>query len=357
MKTLSYCIVSFVFALLSIGTQAQEKETAFYQEEIETLKKEKEQIATQEKEALKIEIHEITKRLEAGDITKEKAKELKEAAAKKRALNIENRIAIIDNKIALLDRNEGVVLTPKDSVKSVQFSINFGRNKSRWYEDDRWKDDLKYDRRTYSYLTLATGLNNAIIEGQSLEDSPYKVGGSRFFEIGWTWHTRVLKNSNFLRVNYGLSLQYNGLKPKGNQYFELNDEGQSELQEFAFDLRKSKFRRDNLVIPVHFEFGPSNVKKTEKRIRYNTYGKFKIGLGGDAGINLGNRQKLKYSIDGERVKDKIKRNYNTNDFVYGLSGYIGVGTTTLYAKYDLNPIFANTAIAQRNVSLGLRFDL
>ena len=68
-------------------------------------------------------------------------------------------------------------------------------------------------------------------------------------------------------------------------------------------------------------------------------------------------QKLKYQRDGEQVKDKLKRDYNTADLVYGLSAYIGFDGVQLYAKYDLNPIFQDAIIEQRNISLGLRFDL
>jgi hypothetical protein len=111
------------------------------------------------------------------------------------------------------------------------------------------------------------------------------------------------------------------------------------------------------VFPVHFEFGPSKVRRTEEKIRYSLEKQFRIGLGGYGGFNLGSRQKLKYSIDGEKVKDKFKRSYNTNDLVYGLSAYLGVEGVLLYAKYDLNPIFKNAEVDQRNISLGLRFDL
>ena len=37
--------------------------------------------------------------------------------------------------------------------------------------------------------------------------------------------------------------------------------------------------------------------------------------------------------------------------------YACVDGVLLYVKYDLNPIFKNAAVDQRNVSLGLRFDL
>ena len=73
-------------------------------------------------------------------------------------------------------------------------------------------------------------------------------------------------------------------------------------------------------------------------------------------MNLGTRQKLKFNQDGEEVNQKLKANYNTNNFIYGLSGYIGYSQISLYAKYDLNTIFKNDPLEQRNVSIGIRWD-
>ena len=143
---------------------------------------------------------------------------------------------------------------------------------------------------------------------------------------------------------------------KDNQYFVLNGD-QTELETFAFDLNKSKLRVDNLVFPVHFEFGPSKLRKSEEKIRYDIDNQFRFGIGGYGGFNMGVRQKLKYRIDGARVKDKLNRDYNVSNLVYGLSAYAGVGGTLLYIKYDLNPLFEDALVEQRNISLGLRFDL
>jgi len=66
---------------------------------------------------------------------------------------------------------------------------------------------------------------------------------------------------------------------------------------------------------------------------------------------------LRFKEDGDHVKQKIRRNYNTSDFVYGLSGYVGIDNVSLYVKYDLNPIFKHQAIDQNNISLGIRFDM
>jgi hypothetical protein len=332
-----------------------------YKDRVATLKNQKEKITEQEKEALKFEVEQINKRLDNGSITLEEANVLKQRAAEKRALNIENRLAIIDNQIDLLQRNEGktLVLMELDTVngQGVRLGIDVNGKPAVIFNSKPWKRDLKYDRRTYSDFVMAIGINNAIIEGQSLQDTPYKVGGSRFFEMGWQWRTRVFQNTNFLRFNYGFSFQFNGLKPKDNQYFVATEEGQTQLEEFPFDLDKSKFRMDNLVFPFHFEFGPSKLNKTEKTMRYSLTNQFRVGIGGYGGFNMGTRQKLKYDRNGDNVKDKLKRGYNTNDFVYGLSAYAGFEGVLLYVKYDLNPIFKDAIVEQRNVSFGLRFDL
>lgn len=349
-------------AFFTFGTYAQDTDT---ERRIKKLEQQKEAISKQEKKALKEEVKAINERLRKGYITESEAQLQKEDAAKKRALNIENRLAILDNKIALLERNDGDLMELDTLGYETQILIGFGQEDEyddrvfgiRFRDRSRYrKRHVKYDRRTYTDFVLAVGLNNAIIDGQSLDDSPYKIGGSRFFEFGWQWRTRVFKNSNWLRFNYGLSFQFNGLKPDDNQYFVQNG-NQTELEVFDVELDKAKLRMDNLVFPVHFELGPSRYYKTEEKIRYSINNQFRVGIGGYGGFNIGTRQKLKYNRNGEEIKDKLKRDYNTSDLIYGLSAYIGFDDTLLYVKYDLNPIFQDAAVEQRNISLGLRFDL
>lgn len=324
---------------------------------IEELKKLRDDIKNQEKEFLKAEVEAINRRLENADISNEEAEILKKEAAKKRALNIENRIAIVSNKISLLQRNEeGYNANEDEELSKIGISIGGEEGSFAGINITNKNKPKKYDLRTTSDFVLAFGLNNAIIEGENLDDSPYKFGGSRFFEIGWAWKTRVFKNSNFLRLKYGYSFQINGLKPKDNNYF-VQDGNQTILEEFPEDLKKSKLSITNLVFPVHFEFGPSKKIDKDTYFRYSTDNQFKIGIGGYAGFNIGSRQKLKYELDGERTKDKQKKSFNTTNLVYGLSTYIAFDEVALYVKYDLSPIFKNQAIDQNNISLGVRFDM
>ncbi len=360
MTTLTKVTVGLLIFFLAQSLSAQ---TAV-QQQIDSLKQQKERVTFSEKEALKQEVEEIIQRQKNGEITLEEARELKQEAARKRALNIENKLAILDNTIALLDRNNGVGLS--DSLNNSDISkieIGFGAKDPNndvlfgiKYSDGNKKRPVVYDRRTYSDMVLAFGLNNAIIDGQSLGDSPYELGGSRFFEAGIAWRTRVFKNSNFMRFSYGISLQLNGLQPKDNQYF-VSTGPETTLETFDVDLKKSKLRMDNLVVPLYLEFGPSKFTKTDSKIRYSLRNQFRIGIGGYGGLNLGTRQKLKYDRNGERTKDKLKRGYNTNDLVYGLGAYVGIDGILLYTKYDLNPIFQDATTEQRNISFGVRFDL
>lgn len=354
MNTITKIIVLASLCLIMGQAQSQDSiQKTTNQFKIENLQQLKGTVANEEKASLKAEVETINQRLDRGEITKEQAEVLKQEMAKKRAKNIENRLAIIDNEIALLQRNldsynpESVNLNGNEIGVSIETSSGISiYNKSR---------PPKYDIRTTNDLLFAIGFNNALIDGQSINDSPYEIGGSGFVELGWLWKTRLSKHSNAVRITYGMSFQWNKLSIKDNQYFVENGE-ETSLEPFPYYMKKAKLRTTSMVIPVHFEFGPSKFKDYGNRIRYYTGNQFKIGIGGFAGLNLSTKQKLKYEEDGNSQKDKIKSDYNTNNLMYGVSGYVGVGDFSVYAKYNLNELFNDQAVAQHNISLGLRWD-
>ena len=364
MNTITKPLVLLLLCLIVSNLEAQNTELDSIRKvkvdyKISTLKGEKIKIEELEKRILKIKVSKINKRLELNEITKDEAQNLKEEAAKKAALNIGNKIDIVNQKISLLERNgydsyqytRGYLGDDEDKM-----SISFGSNGILVDLAKKKREPPKYDIRTTNKLLFAIGFNNAIGDNQSLDDSPYELGGSGFVEIGWVWQTRLLKNSNFVRFNYGFSFQWNKLNIKDDRYF-VQDGNVTNLQEFPVDLKKSQFRVTNLVVPIHFEFGPSAQRDYKDRLRYTTDNHFKIGIGGYGGVRLGAQHKLKYEDDGDRVKEKIRKNYNTSNFVYGLSTYVGIGDVSLYAKYDLSPLFKDQAFDQHNLSLGLRIDL
>jgi len=357
MNTITKLIVVGLLYLLASNLMAQETNQKTNNHfKIETLNDLKETIQKEEREYLKNEVETINQRLDRGEITKEEADQLKQDAAQKRALNIENRLAIIDNKIELLKRNaEGYESDDTDKGDFIGFSFGNDDDSFAGFRIKHRNRYRKYDKRTTSDFVFAIGINNTIMDGQSLGDL-YQVMGSGFEELGWSWNTRVFNNSNAVRFRYGFSFQWNKLTPKDDKYF-VQDGDVTTLEDFPSDLRCSHFRVTNLVFPIYFEFGPSRKIERENYFRYSTRNQFKFGIGGYAGFNIGTKQKLRYKEDGDRVKEKISRSYNTSDFVYGLGGYIGIEDVSLYVKYDLNPFFKNQAVDQRNISMGIRFDI
>ena len=283
-----------------------------------------EKIKKREKEALKKEVIAINKKLENEEITYEEAEELKTKAAEKHAIEIDKKIARLDDPVRA-DTVEYVVHTyPK--------------------------------RTTTDNLAFAFGINNAIEQGKSLNNSEFKTLGSRFAEISLLASTRLAEKSNFARLKYGLSVQFNALKPTDNRYFTTNN-GIIALENYPIDLKKSKLNYYNLVVPVYLELGGYTLEKGKSEYKFSTHNKFKAGFGGYAGVSIGNRQKLKYEENGKITKEKIKASYPVNEFIYGISAYACFGETTLYVKYHLNPLFKEPNAPFNNISFGFRFEL
>ncbi|WP_411895821.1 hypothetical protein [Winogradskyella sp. A2] len=359
--TISYGQTKEIDSVNIDSMQPELTRKAYKNEQIEMLKKQKQEVEKQEREYLKEDIEKINKRLDNGEISAAEAETLKKQAAEKRAANIADKLAIIDKKIAIYERTDKIYQADLPRSEGDQTILRIGgdddTSESFIYigkkEDDKPR---KYDRRTTEDIVFAIGFNNAIIEGQSFDDSPYKLGGSGFVELGYAWKTRIFDNTNFWRVKYGFSFQWNKFDMKDNMYL-VNNNDQIELQEFALDLDKAKFRTTNLVFPVHLEFGPSKKIEKDSYFRYSTRKQLKVGLGGYAGLNIGSRQKLKYKEDGDKIKNKENGGFEVSEFVYGLSGYLAWGDVALYVKYDLNPLFKDQAIDQNTISVGLRFDM
>lgn len=302
-------------------------------------------ITKEEKAALTLEIESVNQQLESGAITMQEADDRKLKLAESRAKSIEVRVAEAQDELNQLvaDRVEGRI---KDQDLTAFFSF-------KWFKNDEAKKS-RGESRTTSQFVFAGGLNN-LATNQQVAHSDYKVWGSHFYEWGFTYNTRILKNNNLLHAKYGLSVQYNNLRPTENRY-QVEDGKQTILETSAINLDDSRMRNVNLVLPVHLEFDFTKKKFDNDQTVFKTHRSFRIGVGGYAGANIKSKQILKFEDDGNRVRQKSKGDYNVNDFVYGVSAYAGYRQTSLYIKYDLNPVFADNVVDQNNISMGIRFD-
>ena len=316
-----------------------------------------EAITSIEKEALKKEIEEVNSQLEKGIITQQQATDKKQQLAEVRAKNIENKVASLQDELKNLvqEKVDGKLNESYKPEKFFIFSKSNGKNKEKY---QKYRDSISNvsEKRTTSQFVFAAGLNN-LATNEKVSGSDYRYLGSHFYEWGLTSNTRILEKSNFLHLKYGLSLMYNNLRPTEDRVFVKSGD-QIVLVNSGIDLKDSRFRNVFLVAPLHLEFDFSKTKIKEDGSKlFKSHQSVRIGLGGYAGVRIKSKQFQKFEdIDDNDVTVKQKGEFNVNNFIYGVSGYIGYKETSLYIKYDLNPMFENNTVKQNNISLGIRFD-
>ncbi|AWA28855.1 hypothetical protein HYN48_01425 [Flavobacterium magnum] len=312
-----------------------------------------ENITKEEKMMLRDEVELVNQDLEKGTITAAQADERKLKLAEVRARNIETRVAAAESELKALvqDKVDGKIAERDTANNGYRVDLYFPGFKIR----DSRKPYVPGELRTTSQFVFAFGVNNLATDG-AIAGSDYRYWGSHFYEWGLSWNTRIAKNSNLLHAKYGLSLMYNNLRPTDNRMF-VDNGSQTDLETNPVKMEDSRFRNVNLVVPLHLEFDFTRPTVKDGKTLYKTHESFRLGLGGYAGVNLKSKQIIKYDIAGYDSKEVTKGSFNVNDFIYGLSAYVGYGEVSLYAKYDLNPLFKDNAVKQNNVSLGVRFDL
>ena len=311
-------------------------------------------ITREQKALLKAEVEEVNIQLEKKVITLEQANLQKQQLAQARATIIENKVSIAQQEL------KNLVQEKVDGKFRIEDTLKIDRRRSiKIYLNDRKSkndtiEELKSERRTTSQFVFAAGLNN-LVTNNKLVDSDYRFLGSHFYELGVSYNSRIAKNNNLLHAKYGLSLMYNNLRPTDNRSFVING-NQTNLGVNPIDLKDSRFKNVYLVVPVHLEFDFSGIKMKEDKPFFKTHQSVRFGIGGYAGINLKSKQIIKYDDNDLKATEKTKGDFNTSNFIYGLSTYLGYKSTSLYLKYDLNPLFKDNVIDQNNVSLGIRFD-
>lgn len=311
-----------------------------------------ETITKNEKDSLQKEVEAVNVQLQKGLITADQANAKKQQLAQTRATNIETRVASLQEELKNLVQEK---VDGKLTESTRKFSITWNSNKNK-EKNTKYYDSISNvsERRTTSQFVFAAGVNNLVTDGK-VAGSDFRYWGSHFYEWGLTNNTRILKNSNLLHAKYGLSLMYNNLRPTDNRVFVKSGD-QTNLETSTINLKDSRFRNVYLVAPLHFELDFSKTKMNGDKQVFKSHENVRIGFGGYAGVRIKTKQFQKFDDDNQKFTVKQKGSFNANDFIYGLSSYIGYKQTSIYVKYDLNPLFKDNAVKQNNVSLGIRFD-
>jgi hypothetical protein len=349
--------------------EALKNKTMTFEKKVEQISTGMEFTLAREKNELKMKIDSLDNLYSQNKITADELKSLKIKQAEISSVKIEKSMdfqkakldSLVQNKVETDSKD---VFFKIDTINGKKVFTYYKYNTTTFYDVPALKiyksaedKEERKRKRTTSQFVFAFGLNNLITKGRSLEDSDYRVWGSHFYEWGVTYNSRLLKNHNLLHVKYGLSLMYNNLRPTDNRYFVKNGD-QTNLVTSTRHLDDSRFRNVFLTLPLHleFDFSPKKTSKDGTKTYFKTHESVRIGIGGYSGIRVKSKQLLHYEENGGAIKNKQKGDFNVSDFTYGLSTYIGFYSTSLYVKYDLNPMFKHNTIDQNNVSLGIRFD-
>lgn len=305
------------------------------------------------KARLKKSLDEVDQQLEQKTITSTEAEARKKALAEAQAAELQAQMNQIQSQLSSLVQRKAdgeFKSVDEDTItyktKNIEIKVS-SKGKS---------EEPKGESRTTTQFVLAGGVNNAFVKGH-IAHSDFGYWRSHFYEIGLTMNTRLFKDNNIWHIKYGASLQYNNLRATDNRYFEQNG-NQTYLQtDNQRALSDSRLRNVYLVFPVHLEWDFTPMKKVGDQKFFNSHEGFRMGIGGYIGANLGTKQFLEYDQPGYGVEETRVGDYNTTNFIYGLSTYVGHGAMSLYLKYDLNPLFTSNSFDYHQASLGLRLDI
>ncbi|NRS87430.1 hypothetical protein HNQ02_000330 [Flavobacterium sp. 7E] len=320
-----------------------------------------ERVTNEQKIVLKSEVEAVNAQLEEGVITRERAEEKKIVLAQINATIIEKKVNVYYEELRNLVQNkvDNGIVSELDTIKPKSVSFRFLYGKDEIKENIKNKDSIRLReaiKRNSTEIVLAVGFNN-LVTNNSVANSDYKYYKSQFFEWGFTFNYRLLKESNLLHLKYGVTGFYSELHPTDNRYFVRDgSETKLEVSSFNLDQKKSYFKNVYLTIPVFLEFDFSKKQGKNGLPFFKSHQGIRFGIGSYVGFRTNSKQFLVYEDDGLTIKEKQKGNFNTQKINYGLSTYIGYKATSLYLKYDLNPLFKDNLVKQNNVSLGVRFD-
>jgi hypothetical protein len=345
-----------------------------FEKQVSAISKNIEMITKQEKDSLKTKVMNINKRLDKGEITSSTAALLKKEVAAYHARKIERLVGEQEQLLQQLvqDKTNGKIASSDDikenedeentfsiGNKTFRFTVDDENSKERSQRrNEKWESKRNRNRATTSQFVFAMGFNNVLVDNtfSSLENSNYKFWESHFYEVGWTWKTRFSRKPSQLYLKYGISFLWNNLRLEENQLHVKNG-NITEIQTSSESLSESRLRHVQMNFPLHIEWDlskNSEYKDGQARDRRNK--SVRLGIGGVVGFKLGTRQYLEYDdISGVAIEEVQYDNFNMHKFNYGVSGYLGYRSFSLYVKYDLNPLFKNTEV--RNISMGIRLDL
>ncbi|MEO9802386.1 MAG: hypothetical protein ABJF04_04025 [Reichenbachiella sp.] len=245
------------------------------------------------------------------------------------------------------DRYERRIKRYEDVRRDIRRDID--RDVDVDFDDDDYiviKRGRSRGRGTYGSFEVELGMNNWLEDGSfpDQDNAAYAVKpwGSWYVGLGGVYHTSI---AGPLKLKWGGNMTwYNWKMEDPTVRIAKTDVATTFVPDPTIDGKKSKLAAtyvNAMVVPM-LEFNQRRGSRHGRGFNWSKYRQrgFRIGAGMYAGYRIDSWTKMKYSINGDKQKDKEKGNYYLNNFRYGIRGQIGFQGMDLFFNYDLNDVFA-----------------
>jgi len=198
------------------------------------------------------------------------------------------------------------------------------------------KEEKKKKQRYNHFAGIDVGVNGFVSPNQSIdlqeEGDFLELNYRKSFEISFNlWEKYMPIWEEKLGFVTGAGVKYNNydlvqddlVVNQMNSTFSIPDPKRS--------INKNRFKTSSIHVPLMLE---TNLGKDAKH-------SFHLAAGGTVTYIVNARTKQKYEEDGETFKKKDKNDFNVNPFQFAATARVGYGDFTLYATYNLTPLFEN----------------
>jgi len=296
------------------------------------------------------EVPEVSEPAEVPEVPEvTEAPEAPEAPAYGDTVNVINKVEVIETpektKVTIGEDEVLIIEENGDTVRVILgsrgISIVEGPNGTKVnvmdMDESRPPSHKKKSKRFRPhYAGLEVGLNNFLTADNSMvlppEDSYMDLNTGK----SWNW------NINIIDYGFGLGTDKIGIvSGLGFEFINYNFDGQNSIRkdpdtgeiieyvpDYEGNITKSKMNITYMTAPLLLEF---QIPAPKKRIY--------ISAGVIGGVKLWSNTKMKYTVSGEKSKEKAKGDYNLSPLRWGVTARIGYRALGFYANYYFTPLF------------------
>lgn len=233
--------------------------------------------------------------------------------------------------------------TQTDSTKSDNIKISFGKTKVIIITEDDKKDDtevavdtvkIKKKKRYNHFAGLDLGINGLLSPNNSTDlqqDAQFlELNYAKSVEFSFNfWEKYMPIAKEKFGIVTGMGIRYNSYDLEKEVVVVNQMDSTFAVEDPTRSITKNRFKTNSIQVPLMLE---TNIGVDAKH-------SFHLAVGGLASYTFGTRTKQKYKQEGDNFKVKDRNDFNVNDFQFAATARVGYGDFTLYASYNMTPLF------------------